>query len=93
MARAKKSLEEKIQEDMPEFAGEVAGLNVDQLNQRLAQLAKDAEANEQAKEDDEELEEAQKHASELGAPYRDAKKAIRLRSRYIIKMIGEKGGK
>jgi hypothetical protein len=86
-------LEEKIQEEMPEFAGEVAACSVDQLNARLAQLAKDAEVNEQAKEDDEDLEKAKAEASELGAPYRDAKKAIRLRSRYIIKLIGEKGGK
>jgi hypothetical protein len=92
MAKAKKSLQEKIQEEQPEFAGEVAGLSVDQLNARLAEQAKAAEWNEQAKEDDEELEEAQAHASELGAPYRDAKKAIRLRSRYLIALIKEKGG-
>lgn len=92
MAKAKKSLQEKVQEEQPEFAGEVAGLSVDQLNARLADQAKAAEWNEQAKEDDEELEEAQAHASELGAPYRDAKKAIRLRSRYLIDLIKEKGG-
>lgn len=92
MAKAKKSLQEKIQEEMPEFAGEVAGLSVADLNNRLAEQAKAAEWNEQSKEDDEELEEAQAHASELGAPYRDAKKAIRLRSRYLIALIKEKGG-
>lgn len=93
MAKAKKSLEEKMQEEQPEFAGEVAGLSVDQLNGRLAEQAKAAEWNEQAKEDDEDLAEKQAAASEAGAPYRDAKKAIRLRSRYLIKLIQEKGGK
>jgi len=92
MARKKKTLQEKIQEEMPEFAGEVSGLSVDQLNARLANLAKDGEKNEEAKEDDEDLENAQAEAKELGAPYRDAKKAIRLRSRYIIFLIKEKGG-
>lgn len=92
MARAKKSLQEKVQEEMPEFAAEVAGLSVDQLNARLANLAKDAETNEQAKEDDEDLEKAQVEAKELGAPYRDFKKANRLRSRYVIGLIKEKGG-
>jgi hypothetical protein len=93
MARQKKSIVEKVQEEMPEFAGEVAGLGVDMLNARLAQLAKDSQANEQAKEDDEDLESARANASELGAPYRDAKKAINLRSKYIIKLIEDKGGK
>lgn len=92
MARQKKTLQEKVQEEMPEFAGEVAGLSVDQLNGRLANLAKDSETNETAMEDDEELEKAKAHASELGAPYRDARKGIRLRSRYIIALIKEKGG-
>lgn len=92
MAKPKKSLQQKVQEEMPEFAGEVAGLSVDQLNTRLANLAKDGEKNEEAKEDDEDLEKAHAEAKELGAPYRDAKKAIRLRSRYIIALIKEKGG-
>ena len=92
MARAKKSLQEKVQEDMPEFAAEVAGLSVQDLNNRLATLAKGAEENEQAQEDDEDLEKARAEASELAAPYRDAKKALRLRSRYVISLIREKGG-
>jgi hypothetical protein len=92
MARSRKSLEEKMQEEQPEFAGEVAGLSVDQLNARLAEQAKAAEWNQQAKEEDEDLEEKKAVASEAAAPYRDAAKAIRLRSRYLIKLIKEKGG-
>ena len=92
MARTKKSVQEKVQEEMPEFASEVAGLSVAELNNRLAKLAKDSETNEQAQEDDEDLEKARGEASELAAPYRDAKKAIRLRSRYVIGLIKEKGG-
>lgn len=93
MAKAKKSLAEKVQEEHAEFAGEVAGLSVQELDNRLATLAKAGEENEQAKEDDEELEQALANASELGAPYRDARKVIRLKSRYIIGLIKEKGGK
>ena len=92
MAKPKKSLQQKVQEEMPDFAGEVAGLSVDQLNNRLAEQAKAGEWNEQAKEDDEELEEAQATASELAAPYKDVKKAVRLKSRYLIALIKEKGG-
>ncbi|CAM6004874.1 unnamed protein product [Sphagnum balticum] len=90
--KAKKTADEKFQEEYPEFVGEVVGLSVDQLNSRLAEQAKAAEWNETTKEEDEELEEAQKAASELAAPYRDAKKAIRAKSKYLIKLIKEKGG-
>jgi len=92
MAKPKKSIQQKVQEEMPEFASEVAGLSVSDLNNRLAQLAKDSEVNEQAQEDDEGLEKARAEAAEMASPYKDAKKAIRLRSRYVIGLIKEKGG-
>lgn len=92
MARPKKSPLEKLREEQPSFVDEVVGLSVDQLNNRLARLAKDAELNEEAKEDDEDLAKAQAEASELSAPYKDAKKMIRLKSRFIISLIKDKGG-
>jgi hypothetical protein len=87
MARKKKGIEEEY----PEFVSEVAALTTDQLNNRLATLAKNLEESETAKEDDEELEEAKATASELGAPYRDMKKAVRAKSKYIIKTLKERG--
>lgn len=92
MAKPKLSLKEKVQKEMPEFADEVGALSVQDLNNRLANLAKANEENEQKKEDDEELETARETASELAAPYKDATKALRLKSRYIIAMIKDKGG-
>lgn len=86
-------LQEKIQKANPEFAEEVGALSVEQLDHRLAQLAKDLEATEDAKDADSDLAEAQEKATELAAPYRDAKKALRLKSRYVIALIKEKGGK
>lgn len=91
MNKPKVSISEKVQKEMPEFAAEVANLSSDQLDERLAQLAKDAEAIETAKEEDEGLEEARAKAVELTAPYRDGKKAIRLKSRYIIGLLKDKG--
>lgn len=82
----------KVEKELPEFVNEVAGLSVDDLNGRLSQLAKDFEAVEEAKEADEALQEARNTAKELGAPYRDGKKAIRLKSGYIVALIKEKGG-
>lgn len=92
MAKPKLSLKEKVQKEMPEFADEVGALSVQDLNNRLANLAKANEENEQKKEDDEELETARETASELAAPYKDATKALRLKSRYIIATIKDKGG-
>lgn len=92
MSKPNKSIETIIQDKMPEFAGEVAGLSIEQLNSRLSELAKSRELNSDAKEADEELENTRKLVSELGAPYRDAEKALKLKSKYLIKMISDKGG-
>lgn len=92
MARQKKTFTQKVQEEMPEFANEVAGLAVSDLNGRLAVLAKANEENEQLKENDEDLIAAKNEASELAAPFRDAKKALRLKTRYVVALIKEKGG-
>lgn len=91
MSKPKKSVETQVQESMPEFAGEVAGLSLEQLNSRLSDLAKGREENQQAKEEDEQLESAKRLSSELGAPYRDAEKALKLKSKYIISLLSEKG--
>ena len=88
----KKSPQQKFEEENAEFVGEVVGLTVGELNSRLAELAKATEWNQQSKEDDEDLEEKKKAASEAAAPYRDAAKALRLKSKYLIKLIKEKGG-
>lgn len=87
-----KNIVEVVQKEMPEFADECNSLSVSDLESRLSQCAKDTEATRDAKEGDEELEEAQACATGLGAPYRDAIKALRLKSRYLIALIKEKGG-
>lgn len=91
MARAKKSVQEKVQTEFPEFSTEVAALTEDQLNGRLATLAKNLEESETAKENDGALEDAQALSSELSAPYKDVKKAIRLKTKYIISLLNDKG--
>jgi hypothetical protein len=91
MARSKKTVQEKVQQEYPEFSTEVAGLSVEQLNSRLATLAKNLEESENAKEGDAELSDAKSLASELSAPYRDAKKALGLKSKYVISLLRDKG--
>lgn len=91
--KQKKSLEEQVKEAMPEFYEEVQTLAETDMVGRLAQTAKDSEAVFDAKEADEALQEAKQHATQLGAPYSDSLKAIRLRSRYLIKLLKDRGAK
>lgn len=91
MARQKKTVRERVENDYPEFATEVAGENAQQLNNRLATLAKGLEESEQKKEDNEKLKNARGLASELAAPYRDVKKAVQLKSKYVIGLLKDKG--
>lgn len=87
----KKSVTETVQKEMPEFASEVAALESTDLNARLAQLAKDLVAVSDAQEGDDGLADAKANATELGAPYRDAKKTIRLKSRYLVQLLKVRG--
>lgn len=92
MAKQKKPIKTVVQELYPDFAGDVDGLTVDALEKRLNMYAKRAEEIEEAKEQDEELEKTRDLLTELAAPYRDGKKEVRFKSRYLISLIKEKGG-
>lgn len=91
MAKVKKSVQEKVQGEFPEFADEVASLGIDELNTKLASLAKGLEESEQAKESDEELAKTRELATELAAPYKDIKKAVNLKTKYVISLLRDKG--
>lgn len=85
----KRSIEETCQKEMPEFVAEVSGLDLAALNTRLAGYAKDVEAVQDASEADEELERTREQLNQLSAPYREAKKALKLKIRYIISLTKE----
>lgn len=80
----------KIQKEMPEFVKEVDGLSQSDLEGRLVQLAKDTKEVDDAKDADEGLKAAREEAASLAAPYRDAKKAIKAKSSYIVELLKEK---
>lgn len=84
------SIEEKARKESPQFVDEVQNLPIPELEKRLSDLAKGAEEVEDAKAADEELESLRAQVNELAAPYRDAKKAIRTKMRYIISLIKER---
>ena len=92
MARPKKNIKEVVQGKYPEFTDVVDGMGLIELEAMLSKYAKEAEKVSDAMEADEALESAKEEASRLAGPYRDAKKAIRLKSRYLIASIKDKGG-
>lgn len=92
MAKNKKDIRVVVQKQFPEFPEVVDGLSVDELEKRLSQYAKEQETVEDAKDADEALQQAKDQVGEYSAPYKDAKKAIRLKMKYLIALIGDKGG-
>lgn len=83
----------KVEKELPDFVGEVIGMSVEELDKKLASLAKHYEEVTTAQNNDEKYQEAKKEVKEMGAPYRDVKKAIRMKNSYIVELIKEKGGK
>lgn len=95
MARPKKeplTFEGKVQKEFPEFTSEVAGLDVQALKNRIATYARELSESEDCKDNDEELKNTQSELKELNAPYREVKKAVATKTRYLLSMIKEKGG-
>lgn len=86
-----KDIETIVKEEYPEFYDEVQAATAESLNDRLAQLAKDREATNDAKANDEELKAARETAKGLSAPYRDAIKLVGLKSKYIVKLLSDRG--
>ena len=82
---------QKLEKENPEFVSEVSALSGEELNSRLAQLAKDIETVQDRKEADEDLASAQEGVRQMLAPYTDAKKALRAKSQYIIALLKDRG--
>lgn len=91
MKSPKKDIQSVVAKELPEFTSECSNLTVDDLNYRLAQLAKDGEAVAEAKDADPWLETARAQVTELSGPYRDAKKTIQMKSQYIIALLKDMG--
>lgn len=86
-----KPIEQKIKEDHPEFFDACQTLTESDIDARLAQMAKDSEAVSEAAANDKELKETKDKASYLGAPYREAKNVLKLKLRYLVKLLKDRG--
>lgn len=89
---AKKSLREKVEKEHGDWVNGVQGLTVSQLEDRLLRYAKYQSELEEFKEKDLELERVSELKKELEAPHKENMKANKMKQKYLIMLIGEKGG-
>lgn len=99
MAKAKrprgpKTLLEKVDSKYPQYSQEVVGLSVQQLDQRIAELQKALEdaANFQEEKNGEAIKAMQSQLKDLKADYGDVKKAVVLKTKFLVSLVREKGG-
>lgn len=92
--RGPKSLLEKVDDKYPEYANEVAGLNVQQLDQRIAELQKTLEDAAKFHEDknSEAITGLRAQLKDLNADFGDVKKAVALKTKFLVSLVREKGG-
>lgn len=90
--RAPKTLMEKLDSQFPGFVDEVSGLSVQALEKKVADYQKSLEDSENHKSANEPLRVAREQLKELNAPYSEVRKAIGLKTKYLIQTIREKGG-
>lgn len=82
---------EKCEKEYPDFVSEVQALDGAQLKARIVKLQQGLEESEAHKEANEELKSARANCTELSAPYRDVRKAVKLKTSYLIELLNEKG--
>lgn len=75
----------------PEFKDALAAMTVEDINKRIAEVAKNEQENLKMKDEDEDLAEKKAQATEAGAVYKDASKMNRLRIQFAIRVLGDKG--
>lgn len=78
----------KVQKNYLDFANEVEKLDATALKARIVGLQQALEESEAHKEANDVLAQAK---AELNGPYQDVKKAIKLKTKYIIDLLKERG--
>ena len=81
----------KAQKDYPDFCKEVDALSADQLKARIVGIQQALAESESCKESDDELKQARAKLSELNGPYQDVKKAVKIKTSYLVELLAEKG--
>lgn len=75
-----------------EFKNEVDGLSIELLEQRITNMQKALDESREHKKNNEALKKVSDEKSELEGPYKDVEKAVKVKTKYIIELVKEKGG-
>lgn len=92
--RTAKTLMEKVDEKYPNYSQEVMGLSVEQLDKRIVEMQKTLEDSENHKEEKqgEALKKLKEDMKTINGPYADVKKAVALKTKFLVSLVREKGG-
>ena len=78
--------------DLPdEFKDKIASSSPEEIDRTIAQVAKDQEENTRLMQEDQDLAEKRELAKEAAAGYREGTKANRLKIRYCLRVLHDKG--
>lgn len=90
--KQKLTFEQKLEKEDSEFTDSVRGLDIPQLEARIAKYQKELQDSEEHKAQNAPLKEAQANVKELSGGYSDCRKDVKKKTRYLISMIRSKGG-
>lgn len=92
MPRGMRGTKKDVFEDLDsDFKDAAANMTEDQLNSKIADVAKNEQENLKNRAADQDLKEKREQAGEAGKQYKEASKANRLRIQFLIRVLGDKG--
>lgn len=78
--------------DLPgEWRESVSSMSREQIDDEIAKVAKNEDENLRAKKEDPDLQNLKWQVKEASAPYREGTKMNKLKIRYAIQVLGDKG--
>jgi hypothetical protein len=84
-------LQKKFEQLPVEWRDKVATMTVEDLNAALAEVAKNENENQLNKENDQDLAEKKESYSFASAQYKEATTANKLRTKFLIRVLGDRG--
>lgn len=86
-----KTISQIVEAEYKEFSQEVYNLPPSDLKNRIAALQQSLSESEEHKASNEALNEARDQVSLLSGTYRDVKKAVKLKTKYILELLKSRG--
>lgn len=83
-------LEKLITEENESFCGEIRGLTLPQIKERLSQISLQKLELELFKEQDEELKNAKELVKELNTPHAESMKKLKMKLEFVVRILEEK---